>query len=122
MEFNKLKLKTKDVQLFNIDALICEQVAEAFDEVEKSNNILISIIKENQFGAINEYIENLDFNTDFVMWIMYPKGTSKRFKGVVEVNRDDIRTKINSKVKTVSMVSLDGDWSAMRLRNCKYSK
>lgn len=122
MEFSKLKLKSSEVQLFNIDEQIQPLIEDSFKEVAMSDIVLISIIKIEQLPAINDFIASLDLDTDLVIWIMYPKGTSKRYKSIVSVNRDLIRTQIYSGVRTVSMVSLDSDWSAMRLRSKVYSK
>lgn len=122
MELAKMKLKYDEVRLFNVDKSVEEEIVEQFTISDISEQILTTIVKEEEFTMINEFIDTLDLTKDFTMWILYPKGTSKQYKGIVEVNRDDIRTKINDKVKTVAMVSLDSDWSAMRLRNSKYSK
>lgn len=122
MELSKLKFKMEEVELFNIADELNDGLNEFYKVTSKSSQIITSIIKKEEFTDINEYINSLDFDMDFMLWILYPKGTSKKYKGIVEVNRDDVRTKINDKVKTVSMVSLDSDWSAMRLRNKKYSK
>ncbi len=122
MEFKKLKLKTNQVMVGNLEPQILELISSEFEVVKSSEAILLTIVKEAEFTQINTFIDDLDLDTDLTIWIMYPKGSSKQFKGVVEVNRDGIRTKINDKVKTVSMVSLDSDWSAMRVRSKKFSK
>ncbi len=122
MEFSKLKLKQAEVTTFHLHADLQAAVDEQFKVCQTANQYICSILDQAEFEAINSYIEGLDLDTDFALWICYPKGTSKKYKGQVNVNRDDIRTKINPKVRTVSMVSLDADWSAMRLRNVKFSK
>lgn len=122
MELNKLKLKSDEVQVFNLHKDLVEQVKNQFTVVDNANSILLSIMQEDEFNSINQFIDQIDLETDLSIWILYPKGTSKLYKGIVEVNRDDVRTKINPKVRTVSMVSLDSNWSAMRLRSIKFSK
>lgn len=122
MEFNKLKLKTNEVQTFNLHPDLESVVPNHFTVVNSSNNILLSILQQDEFATVNQFMDTLDLEHDLSIWIMYPKATSKLYKGIVEVNRDDVRTKINPKVRTVSMVSLDSDWSAMRLRSVKFSK
>lgn len=122
MELNKLKLKSDEVQVFNLHKDLVEQVKNQFTVVDNANSILLSIMQEDEFNGINQFIDQVDLEADLLIWILYPKGTSKLYKGIVEVNRDDVRTKINPKVRTVSMVSLDSNWSAMRLRSIKFSK
>ncbi len=122
MEFSKLKIKSNDIRIYNIHESVRKDIEDNFTIIESDSNIIMTIVCEDEFKIINKYIDGLDYDIDFVLWIMYPKGTSKKFKGIVEVNRDDIRMHINDRVKTVSLVSLDDDWSAMRLRNKKFSK
>ncbi len=122
MEFSKLKLKQAEVTTFNLHTDLQSAVNDQFVVCERANQYICSIVDQVEFEVVNNYIEGLDLDTDFALWICYPKGTSKKYKGQVNVNRDDIRTKINPLVRTVSMVSLDADWSAMRLRNVKFSK
>lgn len=122
MEFNKLKLKTDEVQTFNLHQDLEGVVQNHFTVVDNSNNILLSILQDTEFDSINQFIDTLDLEQDLTIWIMYPKGTSKLYKGQVNVNRNDIHTQINPKVRTVSQVALDSDWSAMRLRSIKFSK
>lgn len=123
MEFQKLKLKTDEVYTFNIHQDIKMHI-EAFYKIasEVGESVLISILDKSQFEQINSFIDSLDKELDTTIWIMYPKGTSKKYKGLVNVNRDDIRILINEDYRTVSMVSLDSDWSAMRIRNKVFSK
>lgn len=123
MEFQKLKLKTDEVYTFNIHQDIKVEI-EAFYKIatEVGENVLISILDKSEFEQINSFIDSLDKELDTTIWIMYPKGTSKKYKALINVNRDDIRTLINEDYRTVSMVSLDSDWSAMRIRNKVFSK
>lgn len=122
MQLEKLKLKEKEVKIFKMNEELKQNIAEKFIVTETNNQVLSVIIKEKELWELNDFIDALDFTNDFLMWVLYPKGTSKKYKGITEIKRDDIRTKINDKVKTVAMVSLDEDWSAIRLRNRKFSK
>jgi len=52
---------------------------------------------------------------DAVLWVAYPKGTSKRYK--CEFNRDDGWTVFGEAgYEPVRMVAIDEDWSALRFR------
>jgi hypothetical protein len=52
---------------------------------------------------------------DGIFWLAYPKGSSRRYK--VEINRDTANAALQRHGFTgVAMVSLDDDWSALRLK------
>jgi hypothetical protein len=58
---------------------------------------------------------------DAVIWIAYPKQTSKRYK--CEFNRDSGWTQLGAAgFETVRMVAIDEDWSALRFRRAEYVK
>jgi hypothetical protein len=58
---------------------------------------------------------------DAVLWFVYPKGTSKRYR--CEFNRDSgwgvIR---DAGFDSVRMVAVDDDWSALRFRRLEFVK
>jgi len=59
---------------------------------------------------------------DGFLWICYPKGTSKKYKKC-DCNRDTLREVLTPYgFEGVSLISLDDDWSAMRIRNSAYIK
>ena len=58
---------------------------------------------------------------DAILWIAYPKGTSKRYK--CEFNRDSGWTVLGEAgFEGVRMVAIDEDWSALRFRRGEYVK
>jgi hypothetical protein len=58
---------------------------------------------------------------DGVFWICYPKGTSRRYSS--DLNRDRIVAMVRRVgFEGVSMVALDADWSALRVRAARYLK
>jgi hypothetical protein len=58
---------------------------------------------------------------DVILWIAYPKGTSKRYK--CEFNRDSGWTVLGKAgFESVRMVAIDEDWSALRFRRSEYVK
>lgn len=72
---------------------------------------------EAQGKALAEAIEG-----DGMFWVCYPKGTSKKYKKV-DCNRDTIRgALVDYGYEGVAIVSLDEDWSALRLRHRDFIK
>ena len=59
--------------------------------------------------------------SDAVVWIAYPKGTSKKYKA--EFNRDTGWKAIGEVgFESVRQVAIDEDWSALRFRRTEYIK
>ncbi len=53
---------------------------------------------------------------DGILWICYPKTSSKKIKS--DLNRDRVRDIVRQyHFEGVSLVSLDDDWSALRIRH-----
>jgi len=51
-----------------------------------------------------------------LLWLAYPKGSSKKYQSV-DLNRDSLHALMSDLgLDGVSLVSLDGDWSAMRFK------
>lgn len=64
-------------------------------------------------------IHNL--SEDGKLWMVYPKGTSRRYK--TNINRDrGWETVTGTGFRLVSQVAIDEDWSALRFRNVKFVK
>lgn len=58
---------------------------------------------------------------DAVVWIAYPKGTSKRY--TCEFNRDSGFTTLgDAGYEGVRQVAIDADWSALRFRQVRHIK
>ena len=58
---------------------------------------------------------------DAIVWMAYPKGTSKRFR--CEFNRDNGWAALEAAgFESVRMVAIDEDWSALRFRRSEYVK
>lgn len=50
------------------------------------------------------------------LWICYPKGTSKKYKS--DLNRDSLREVVgNFNYEPVTLVAIDNDWSALRIKD-----
>ncbi len=51
-----------------------------------------------------------------VFWLAYPKGTSRKYPKV-DINRDIAHRRLGELgLEGVSMVAIDDDWSAMRIK------
>jgi hypothetical protein len=58
---------------------------------------------------------------DAIVWMAYPKGTSKRYK--CDFNRDSGWKVLGAAgFEPVRMVAIDEDWTALRFRNARYIK
>jgi hypothetical protein len=58
---------------------------------------------------------------DAVIWIAYPKGTSKKYK--CEFNRDNGWAQMGDNgFEPVRMIAIDEDWSALRFRRVEHIK
>lgn len=58
---------------------------------------------------------------DSILWIAYPKGTSKRYQ--CEFNRDTgWQALAQAGFEPVRMVAIDQDWSALRFRRVEFIK
>lgn len=113
------KLKFKDIgTVLNApkeikDSFIILGFKTAFGKETKSANTLIFINNNEEFlNFLKHDLENIEF--DSVLWFAYPKGTSKI---KTDINRDTIRvTAAEFGLKTVTAISIDETWSALRLR------
>ena len=85
----------------------------------KYSYVQVFITSQSEFVNLGESLSNA-IEGDGILWVCYPKGTSKKYKKV-DCNRDTLREAIISHgFEGVSMISLDDDWSAMRFRNSKF--
>lgn len=113
----KLKIKDSGI-VINAPAPLATEFVKlgfktGFDEKEKSTHTVVFINNNQEF---------LDFLTnqlpmiepDSVLWFAYPKGTSKL---KTDINRDTIRVTGESfGITTVTAISIDDTWSALRFR------
>jgi hypothetical protein len=112
----KFKFKDKGVVINAPSALATAFIglgfATGFDGV-KSKNTLVFI---NNNGEYIDFLSNqlVHIEYDSVLWFAYPKGTSKI---KTDINRDTIRvTGEKFGITTVTAVSIDDTWSALRFR------
>jgi hypothetical protein len=85
----------------------------AFDKKAKSTNTLVFINDNKEFlHFLNTQLKKI--GPDSVLWFAYPKGTSKI---KTDINRDTIRTTAEEfGITTVTAISINDTWSALRFR------
>ncbi len=113
----KLRFKDRGV-VINAPAAIEEELTQlgfttSFDKKEKSTNTLVFINSHKEYlDFLNKQLKYIE--PDSVLWFAYPKGTSKV---KTDINRDTIRiTGEEFAITTVTAVSIDATWSALRFR------
>lgn len=92
------------------------------DEKELTSLHFVLVFATKQ-AEVNDYATRLapKLEGDVVLWVCYPKGTSKKYK--CEFNRDN-GWKVLGELgwEGVRMVAIDEDWSALRFRKTEYIK
>ena len=85
----------------------------SFDNNTKSTNTLVFINDKKEYlDFLNNQLEHIV--PDSVLWLAYPKGTSKV---KTDINRDSIRVLAEDfNITTVTAISIDDTWSALRFR------
>ncbi len=85
----------------------------SFDKKTKSTNTLVFINNNKDYvDFLNKQLKNIE--PDSVLWFAYPKKTSKV---MTDINRDTIRmTGEEFNITTVTAISIDDTWSALRFR------
>lgn len=78
----------------------------------------LNTLKEIEWVATDLFPK---LNGDALLWICYPKGTSKQYS--CEFNRDTGWASLGAvDLEPVRMVAIDQDWSALRFRKVGYIK
>lgn len=77
-------------------------------------------VTQNELDTVSKLLV-ANSEGDAVVWIAYPKGSSKRYQ--CEFNRDsEWRLLAEAGFETVRQVAIDEDWSALRFRRKEYVK
>lgn len=113
----KFKFKDNGIVL-NVPTNLETQFTEmgfktTFDKKTKSTNTLVFINnKKELLDFLNTQLNNIE--PDSILWFAYPKGVSKI---KTDINRDSISVTAEAfNITTVSILSIDETWSALRLR------
>jgi hypothetical protein len=85
----------------------------SFDKKQKSTNTLVFINNNKEYlDFLSNQLKYVEY--DSILWFAYPKGTSKI---KTDINRDTLRmTGENFGITTVTAISIDNTWSALRFR------
>ncbi len=94
------------------DALLAHGCKMEFNSAPSTNTLVFVSEKKELTHFLNEGLRHIV--PDSVFWIAYPKGTSKLKSNI---NRDSIRMTVEEfGITTVSAISIDDTWSALRFR------
>lgn len=81
---------------------------------------LAFVTRKSEVDALASQIARLAIG-DAIVWFAYPKGTSKKYK--CDFNRDTGWDLLKAKgFDTVRAISIDEDWTGLRLRRKEYIK
>ncbi|MCF0056924.1 hypothetical protein [Dyadobacter sp. CY356] len=128
--FKKLNLKNQrtvvvlnapDSFEINLESIRDETVVvHSLHEATEIDFILVFVTKQTE---IDQLIPKLapKLKGDAVVWMCYPKGTSKKYK--CDFNRDTgWKIMGNYDLEPVRMVAIDEDWSALRFKKVDFIK
>lgn len=125
--FKKLNLSTQSIiHILNAPASFEPELA-ALEGVSVKRTVAGScefaiafVITESELNAASNSLANA-CTGDAVLWMAYPKGTSKKYK--CEFNRDSGWPTLGAAgFEPVRMVAIDDDWSALRFRRVEHIK
>ena len=128
--FKKLNLKDqKSVVILNAPDSFEETIADIsserdvrrlIDDLQEIEFIMAFVIRQTEIDALVPQIAPI-LKGDAVIWMCYPKGTSKKYK--CDFNRDT-GWKIMGEfdMEPVRMVAIDEDWSALRFKKVDFIK
>lgn len=128
--FNKLNLKDhkemlilNSPQSFSIEIESLDKTITVYKDLKKSKQVGFAmgfVTTREQIGLLIPSL-NEKLIGDSILWICYPKGTSKKY--TCDFNRDtgwEILGKYD--FEPVRQVSIDEDWSALRFRRVQFIK
>lgn len=94
---------------------IIESIPSKFDQTK---SYLIFVQTENEIKELSEAIGNAN---ELLLWIAYPKKSSKRYK--TEINRDNGWLSLGKKgYEGVRQIAINEDWSALRFKHISQIK
>ena len=128
--FKKLNLKDQTTVVIlnapdsfqvNIDSIRNEAtILTSLEEVSEIEFIMVFVTKQTEIDALVPKFAPL-LKGDAVLWMCYPKGTSKKYK--CDFNRDTGWKVMGPyDLETVRMVAIDEDWSALRFKKVEFIK
>ncbi len=128
--FKKLNYKEQaQIVVLNKPNSFTEEIVE----MKKVTSVITSLNKVKEIEFVLLFVTTLkeienNFKTlfpickgDTIIWLCYPKGTSKKYK--CDFNRDTgWQALAKYEVEPVRMVAIDEDWSALRFRKVAFIK
>jgi hypothetical protein len=127
--FTKLNLKDQaQVIVLNapqsfeseLDRLKGIDVRRELSDASPVSFVLAFVTQKSEIDSLSRKSAKLA-QGDAVVWLAYPKGTSKRYKS--EISRDTGWSGFGAVgFESVRMVAIDEDWSAKRLRRVEFIK
>ena len=86
----------------------------------EANFFLLFVQTENEISVNLEAVKNF-IKKDEVLWMAYPKGSSKKYKALI--NRDSGWDILGANgFEPVRQVAIDENWSALRFRKVEFIK
>ncbi len=119
MSITKMKIKTTGVVFYGKN----EALKGLFNEYKETddNTLVFEAFDENDFSVVSEKLTGLGDEVDRAVWLIYPKKSSKNYSA--KINRDGFISACENLIfRPVAQVSIDEDFSAIRLRFKKYVK
>jgi hypothetical protein len=130
--FKKLNLKDQteivvlnapesfEPELARLETLQGIAIRRDLKEVRQVAFSLAFVTKQKEVDALAKAVARKAAG-DAVVWFVYPKGTSKKYK--CEFNRDTGWAALGEAgFESVRMVAIDEDWSALRFRRAEFVK
>ena len=105
----------------NIDSIIDETVViRSLEKVTEITFIMVFVTQKAEIDAVIPKIAPI-LKGDAVLWMCYPKGTSKKYK--CDFNRDTGWAVMGTyDLEPVRMIAIDEDWSALRFKKVDFIK
>ena len=115
-----LVLNAPDTFDTELQQLVNVEVIRKSNRKKKADfGIAFAITQQDLDDLSQQLIESIP--GDAVLWIAYPKGTSKQYR--CEFNRDTGWTVLGKAgFEPVRQVSIDSDWTALRFRKVEFIK
>lgn len=121
------KLNFKDqtaVYLLNApESLLLQAPVEVRTRIGKARDISFALAFAQTRKQVDAFADQVATNAagDAVVWVAYPKGSSKRY--TCEFNRDNGWERFGAHgFEPVRQVAIDEDWSALRFRRVEHIK
>jgi uncharacterized protein YecE (DUF72 family) len=97
------------------------EVVEVRSTLAKANDVAFALAFATRQAEVDRFADQIAKTSvgDAVIWVAYPKGTSKRYK--CDFNRDTGWSRLGELgFEPVRQVAIDEDWSALRFRRVEY--